>query len=60
MCYFALKIISWSEWAYESNCDQTGYNTLPEQAWLPKQLHIEVNACETTDSNFKAISIMQV
>ena len=32
MLYFALKIVSWSEQAYESNFDQAGYSMLPEQA----------------------------
>ena len=27
MLYFALKIVSWSECAYESTFDQTGYST---------------------------------
>ena len=32
MLYFALKIVSWNEWAYESNFGQAGYSQLPEQA----------------------------
>ena len=40
--YFALKIVSWSKQAYESNFDQTGYSVLPVQAWSPKLPLIEV------------------
>ena len=32
MLYFALKIVSWSEQAYESNFDQMGYSKLLKQA----------------------------
>ena len=28
MLYFALKIVSWSEWAYESNLGQAGYRAV--------------------------------
>ena len=45
---------------YESNFDQSDYSTLPEQAQWPKLLLIDVYPCETTASNFKAISITQV
>ena len=39
--YFALKIISWSEQAYESNFDQIGYSALLEQAYII----VHVNFC---------------
>ena len=42
MLYFALKIVSRSERAYEPNLGQVSYNTLLEQMYLPKLPLMEV------------------
>ena len=56
MLYFALKIVLWRKWVYESNFDQMGYRAnIIAQTSTQK-----FNLCETTDSNFKNISITQV